>query len=99
MWTGTESDMFTHTLWRSVDFLLKVLGTTGRRRLGVIPRAGHKPGGYPVDNRWTTVDNRPRGDDCGHRPRFVPRLPTGRPPVDNALTSADSSSPQSAQDL
>jgi hypothetical protein len=99
MWIGTESDMFTHTLWRSVDFLLKVLGTTGRKRPGVIPNPGHKPRGYPVDNRWTTVDNRPRVGDCGRRPGFVPRLPTSTPPVDNPLTSADDGSPQSAQAL
>jgi hypothetical protein len=28
MWIDTESHIVSHSLWRSVDFLLKVLGTT-----------------------------------------------------------------------
>ena len=28
MWTITEGDKFSHSLWTGVDFLLKVLGTT-----------------------------------------------------------------------
>jgi len=30
MWTDTERDKDSHTLWTRVDFLLKVLGTTSR---------------------------------------------------------------------
>ena len=97
MWTDTRSDGPVHLLWRSVDFLLKVLGTTGPYRLGVVPRAGDKPRGYPVDNRWTAVDNRRRVGDCGRGPGFVPGLPTGKPPVDNLLTSEDAGSPHYAQ--
>jgi hypothetical protein len=30
MWTDTLGDEAAHSLWTGVDFLLKVLGTTGR---------------------------------------------------------------------
>jgi hypothetical protein len=30
MWTDTKRYELTHSLWTGVDFLLKVLGTTGR---------------------------------------------------------------------
>jgi hypothetical protein len=30
MWTDTKGYEVVHRLWKSVDFLLKVLGTTGR---------------------------------------------------------------------
>ena len=45
MWTDTERHKVPHSLWRTVDFLLKVLGTTGRNRLNVMHRVGDKPGG------------------------------------------------------
>ena len=57
MWTDTESHPAFHRLWKRVDFLLKKLGTTGRKRPDVIHRSGDKTRGYPVDSRWTTVDN------------------------------------------
>jgi hypothetical protein len=98
MWTDTKSHEVVHRLWTGVDFLLKVLGTTGPERPGVVHSPGDKPGGYPVDSRWTTVDNRDRLDDCGRRPGFVPRLPTCESPVDNPLTCTNVSSPHYAQD-
>jgi hypothetical protein len=98
MWTDTKGYEVIHGLWKSVDFLLKVLGTTGRRRLGVVHSSGDKPRGYPVDIRWTAVDNGRRLDDCGPRPGFVPRLPTCQSPVDNPLTCANAGSPHYAQD-
>ncbi|TDO39471.1 hypothetical protein C8E87_3161 [Paractinoplanes brasiliensis] len=57
MWTDTESHLDFHRLWKRVDFLLKVLGTTGRWRTDAVHRPGYKTRGYPVDNRWTAVDN------------------------------------------
>ena len=30
MWTDTERHISVHRLWKGVDFLLKVLGTTSR---------------------------------------------------------------------
>jgi hypothetical protein len=45
MWTDTKGYEVIHGLWKSVDFLLKVLGTTSRDRRDVIPRAGDKPRG------------------------------------------------------
>ena len=99
MWTDTLRHISVHRLWKRVDFLLKVLGTTTRYRPDVMHRPGDKPGGYPVDSRWTTVDNRSPVDDCGRRPRFIPRLPTCESPVDNSLTSQNASSPQYAQPL
>ncbi len=57
MWTDTESHSDFHRLWKRVDFLLKKLGTTGRKRPDVVHMPGDKPRGYPVDSRWTTVDN------------------------------------------
>src|SRR4051794_10512692 len=98
MWTDTLRHRLPHRLWTGVDFLLKDLGTTSLERPRVIPRPGHKPGGYPVDIRWTTVDNLSPVDDCGRRPGFVPWFPTCEPPVDNPLTCADESSPHYAQD-
>ena len=76
MWTDTESHDVVHRLWMPVDFLLKVLGTTGRYRLRVVHSPGDKLGGYPVDIRWTTVDNRRRLDECGREPTLSPWLPT-----------------------
>ena len=99
MWTDTKRHIAVHVLWTGVDCLLKKLGTTSRLRSDVVHRPGDKPGGYPVDSRWTAVDNRVRGDDCGHRPLFIPGFPTCESPVDNLLTCANSGSPQSAQDL
>jgi hypothetical protein len=99
MWTSTERYIVVHDLWRDVDCLLKVLGTTHRLRPVVVPRAGDKPRGYPVDSRWTTVDNRGHVQDCGRRPRLIPWLPTCESPVDKPLTSANRGSPQSAQAL
>jgi hypothetical protein len=97
MWTDTQRDKVVHRLWTAVDFLLKVLGTTGPRLPRVVHRAGDKPGGYPVDIRWTAVDNHGRAGDCGRRRGFIPWLPTGHSPVDNLLTSANASFPQFAQ--
>ena len=97
MWTDTLRDISVHHLWKRVDFLLKVLGTTNRLRPDAMHRPGDKPGGYPVDSRWTAVDNRSQVDDCGHRPGFVPWLPTCESPVDNPLTCTNLSSPHFAQ--
>lgn len=61
--------------------LLKVLGMTADERPSVIHRSGEKVGGYPVDNRWTTVDNRVHenrlwiGD--GVLPQLIHSEPTG----------------------
>jgi len=78
--------------------LLKVLGTTTRRYRHVVPRGGEKPGGYPVDSRWTAVDNSGRQTACGSKRRSPPRFSTLKTPVDNSLTWADVGSPQFAQD-
>jgi len=59
MWTDTERHKTFHSLWTPVDFLLKKLGTTGQLRLTAVHRSGDKVRGYPVDNRWTAVDNPP----------------------------------------
>ena len=72
MWTNTESHLSVHRLWKLVDYLLKVLGTTGRKRYDVVHRPGHKPGGYPVDSRWTTVDNPVRLDSLWTGEGFRP---------------------------
>ena len=99
MWTDTLRHFVVHGLWTRVDFLLKDLGRTTRYRPDAMHRAGDKPRGYPVDSRWTTVDNSSQVDDCGRRPGFVPWLPTCESPVDNPLTCTNLSSPHCAQDL
>ncbi|MBM0230979.1 hypothetical protein JNW91_03245 [Micromonospora sp. STR1_7] len=63
--------------------LLKVLGMTAMVIFLAIHRLGEKVGGLPVDNRWTTVDNRPSKPGCGHRRRLYPRFSTAKSPVDN----------------
>jgi hypothetical protein len=40
-----------------VGELLKVLGMTANVTIRTVHRPGEKVGGFPVDNRWTTVDN------------------------------------------
>ena len=78
--------------------LLKVLGMTAMVILTAVHRLGEKVGGLPVDNRWTTVDNLSRVDDCGRSPGFVPWFSTCESPVDNQLACANKSSPHFAQD-
>ena len=68
---------------RPVGSLLKVLGTTSIDVFRVVHRTGEKPGGLPVDNRWTTVDKSVDDAACGRRPGFTPRFSTAKPPVDN----------------
>jgi hypothetical protein len=63
--------------------LLKVLGTTAMVIFSAVHSLGEKVGGLPVDNRWTTVDNRRPPRACGHRSRFHTRLSTANSPVDN----------------
>ncbi|WP_157743143.1 hypothetical protein [Micromonospora coriariae] len=63
--------------------LLKVLGMTPLVIFMAIHRLGEKVGGLPVDNRWTTVDNRPARAGCGHARRLYPRFSTAKSPVDN----------------
>ncbi|GAB3184063.1 hypothetical protein GCM10027259_41170 [Micromonospora palomenae] len=68
---------------RPVGGLLKVLGTTAPGALAGVHSTGEKPGGLPVDNRWTTVDNLGVRPACGPQHRFTPRFSTAKPPVDN----------------
>jgi hypothetical protein len=68
---------------RPVGGLLKVLGTTAPGGLAGVHSTGEKPGGLPVDNRWTTVDNLGIRPACGPQHRFTPRFSTANPPVDN----------------
>ncbi|MGC4865853.1 hypothetical protein ACLQ3B_10525 [Micromonospora sp. DT53] len=63
--------------------LLKVLGMTAMVIFTAVHRLGEKVGGLPVDNRWTTVDNRPSASGCGHASRLYPRFSTDKSPVDN----------------
>ncbi|MEV4210868.1 hypothetical protein [Micromonospora sp. NPDC049662] len=63
--------------------LLKVLGTTPMVIFSAVHNLGEKVGGLPVDNRWTTVDNRPAPPGCGQVTRFHTRFSTANPPVDN----------------
>jgi hypothetical protein len=63
--------------------LLKVLGMTAMVIFLVIHSLGEKVGGLPVDNRWTTVDNRPPRSGCGRASRLYPRFSTAKSPVDN----------------
>jgi len=63
--------------------LLKVLGTTAMVIFPAVHNLGEKVGGLPVDNRWTTVDNRPGSPACGQPTRFHTRLSTANSPVDN----------------
>jgi hypothetical protein len=65
-----------------VHELLKVLGMKAMVIFTVIHRLGEKVGGLPVDNRWTTVDNRPAGAGCGHASQLYPRFSTAKSPVD-----------------
>jgi len=63
--------------------LLKVLGMTAMVIFAAVHRLGEKVGGLPVDNRWTTVDNRPPRPGCGHTSQLYPRFSTAKSPVDN----------------
>jgi len=63
--------------------LLKVLGTTTMVIFPAVHRHGEKVGGLPVDNRWTTVDNRPPSPGCGQTRRLYPGFSTAKSPVDN----------------
>ena len=78
--------------------LLKVLGMKALHHRAVIPTPGDKIRGQPVDNRWTTVDNRAAAEGCGPERRFIPGFSTPKPPVDNFLTRDNGGSPQFAQD-
>jgi hypothetical protein len=66
-----------------VHRLLKVLGITPMMIFSVVHRHGEKVGGLPVDNRWTTVDNRCAPAGLWIAGRVVPRFSTASPPVDN----------------
>jgi hypothetical protein len=57
-----------------VGKLLKVLGITGSRVPPTVHRVGEKVGGQPVDNRWTTVDNRVHSGGLWIGRPVVPRL-------------------------
>jgi hypothetical protein len=74
-----------------------VLGTTLVISQCRLPTAEEKPGGQPVDNRWTAVDNGGRPVGCGSAAGFIPRFSTPKPPVDNVLTSRNGRSPQFTQ--
>ncbi|GGM01078.1 hypothetical protein GCM10012279_18340 [Micromonospora yangpuensis] len=66
---------------RAVHSLLKVLGKTRVRPARVIHRTGEKVCGYPVDNRWTTVDNFAVRAPCGQLREFYTGFSTANPPV------------------
>ncbi|GAA3747686.1 hypothetical protein GCM10022379_15750 [Micromonospora maritima] len=66
-----------------VGGLLKVLGMTPVDRVGGVHSLGEKPGGLPVDNRWTAVENPAAGDGCGPQHGLYPWFSTAKPPVDN----------------
>lgn len=66
-----------------VGDLLKVLGTTTSGAVAAVHRVGEKPGGLPVDNRWTTVGNLGTDAACGSSDGFYPWFSTAKPPVDN----------------
>jgi hypothetical protein len=63
-----------------VGKLLKVLGMTADETPATIHRSGEKVGGLPVDNRWTTVDNRVHGDHLWIADRVFP------PPIHSETT-------------
>ncbi|GAB3054723.1 hypothetical protein GCM10027186_02160 [Micromonospora schwarzwaldensis] len=65
-----------------VGSLLKALGMTVVRAVGVVHSPGEKTGGLPVDNRWTAVENPAAGGACGPGPRLYPGFSTAKPLVD-----------------
>lgn len=66
-----------------VHDLLKVLGTGSSTLVSAVHSVGEKPGGLPVDNRWTTVDNLGVNAACGPKHQLYPWFSTAKPPVDN----------------
>jgi hypothetical protein len=73
---NTAGDHVVHACGWSVYTVLKVLGTAMINVRPVVHITGEKPGGKPVDNRWTTVDNGPVPTGCGRAARFEPGLST-----------------------